>query len=193
MNATWHRIEFWLQNHRHLNSARLRSGASPAQLACVEEVLDVCWPDDVKAAYRIHDGMDGSLEALFGAWQLLPLEAVQAAWQLQQKLLVAGRFVNQVCDADLRVQPVWWHSQWVPLCANLQGDLVCLDLHPGPGGAVGQMIRYWHARAERKVLADSFGAWLNAGAAALEAGTKRGADCDWLSGLADSKHDALIC
>jgi cell wall assembly regulator SMI1 len=193
MKATWHRIELWLRSNPRVNSAVLRSGASAAQLARVEAALDVCWPDDVKAAYRVHDGMDAAADSLFGAWRLLPMEAVYAAWSVQQRLLAADGVAQLACHADVRIQPVRWHLQWVPLCANLQGDLVCLDLHPGPGGAVGQMIRYWHARAERKVLADSFGAWLNAGAAALEAGTKRGADRDWLSGLADSKHDALIC
>jgi cell wall assembly regulator SMI1 len=193
MKATWHRIELWLHSNPRVNSAVLRGGASAAQLARVEAALDVCWPDDVKAAYRVHDGMDAATESLFGAWRLLPMEAVYAAWSVQQRLPATDGVPQLGCYADLRIQPVRWHSQWVPLCANLQGDFVCLDLHPGPGGAVGQMIRYWHARAERHVLADSFAAWLSAAAAALETRSPLDPDCDWLLGREDSKHNDLIC
>ena len=149
-----------------MNSVALRSGASAAQLAQVEAALDVCFPDDVKAAYQIHDGMDLGAEPRFSKWRILPLDAVLSIWLEQQRLSASGCLDNQGCAGNPCIQPVWWHAQWVPLCANSKGDLICLDLHPGPGGAVGQLISYWHLRADRNVLAESFTEWLRTGAAA---------------------------
>jgi len=48
--------------------------------------------------------------------------------------------------------------------------LICLDFDPAPGGAVGQMIVFWHVHSERKVLAPNFRTWLADFATDLEQG-----------------------
>ena len=44
-----------------------------------------------------------------------------------------------------QVQFVWWDKGWVPFAQDSGGNLVCVDLHPGPRGQVGQVIG-WEAR-----------------------------------------------
>ena len=61
----------------------------------------------------------------------------------------------------------------MPVAGNGCGDLICLDLDPPAGGAVGQVIEFLHADEDRTVLAPSLGAWLEGFAAGLEAGEYR--------------------
>jgi cell wall assembly regulator SMI1 len=51
---------------------------------------------------------------------------------------------------------------------NGVGDLVCLDLNPPKGGAVGQVIEVLHEDGDRTVLAASLAAWLDGFATDLE-------------------------
>jgi cell wall assembly regulator SMI1 len=64
----------------------------------------------------------------------------------------------------------WWHPKWIPLTSDGCGNSHCLDLNPGPTGAVGQIIIMWHDDPSRPVEAGSFRIWLEQFATDLESG-----------------------
>ncbi|KOV82030.1 SMI1/KNR4 family protein [Nocardia sp. NRRL S-836] len=64
-------------------------------------------------------------------WHLADVEEDPRRWE--HPVLYAGP-----PDA---VRPVQFHPLWVPVGANDWGDAVCVDLAPGPGGRVGQVIQ----------------------------------------------------
>jgi cell wall assembly regulator SMI1 len=51
-----------------------------------------------------------------------------------------------------------------------QGDYLCVDMNPAPGGHVGQVIKIEAHLGPQEVLAKSFLDWLGQFAADLEAG-----------------------
>jgi len=79
IEATWHRIDFWLETNVKQVADGLRSGASPDQIADAERRLGVEFPDDVRSSYLLHDGQDGG--ALMDMYELLSLDAIVTYWQ----------------------------------------------------------------------------------------------------------------
>lgn len=54
------------------------------------------------------------------------------------------------------VQPYYVHRGWVPVARDLFGNLIGLDLAPGPNGTRGQMILYGRDFDTKIVIASSF-------------------------------------
>lgn len=59
---------------------------------------------------------------------------------------------------------------WIPFAETGGGDLLVIDVDPGPTGRVGQVVDWRHDHHARDVVAGSLGAWLGAFADALDAG-----------------------
>jgi cell wall assembly regulator SMI1 len=56
-----------------------------------------------------------------------------------------------------------WRDGWIPFAVTAGGDLMVIDLDPGPTGTAGQVFRwYGYGGTPRHVVADSFPAWLDA-------------------------------
>lgn len=170
MDATWDRIEAWLAANAPGVLASLNPPATDADIAATEALVGRALPDDVRAAYRRHDGQadDGGL---FGASDWLPLARVRDEWSEWKAATDNGDFAGLTNDTDGRViSRDWWHSGWVPLALSGGGDSYCVDLAPGSDGTVGQVIEMIHDASDRPVLAASFSDWLDDFAEELEAG-----------------------
>ncbi|ANZ38778.1 hypothetical protein BBK82_24635 [Lentzea guizhouensis] len=106
-------------------------------LAEVEAAIGASLPTEVHELYARTTTVDEVLldrpdEILFNwRWHLAELAEDPRRWE--QPMLYAGP-----PDA---VRPVQFHPLWVPVGANDWGDAVCVDLAPGPGGRVGQVIQ----------------------------------------------------
>ena len=131
----WERIEIWLKRYAPNILSGFQPGATDEELEHAEAVLGVELPEDLKAWYRLHNGSNGRF--FLDGWYLLNVKNLVASWQMGQDL--SG-------GEDLEVPPagpirrVSWHPRWVPFMSDGSGDYLCLDLAPGPGGQVGQVI-----------------------------------------------------
>jgi len=69
------------------------------------------------------------------------------------------------------VQPLSWHPKWIPfLWGGYGSEYVYLDLAPGPGGQVGQIILRTHGMETPTLIASSFETLVADAADHLEAG-----------------------
>lgn len=160
----------------------LRPPATPAAIVRVEKKLGVTLPAAVRESYLVHNGMRNTPETLNNFHRLLTLREVVFYWQLclrfpwdesvrMPKYGHAGRI-----KTDLR-----WRLKWVPLMVEAGGDLMCLDLDPGPAGKRGQMFQWYNYGSTRmRVMAGSFREWLDRLATELDAGRFKYTDVDGL-------------
>ena len=166
----WIRIESYLQNHAPSMLTGLQSGASDTQIRAAEEVMSIQFPEDVKLSYQIHNGFSADSYRLMDGWEFLSLERMQDEWQVWKELLDSDTFMGIGGDPQPGVRGDWWNALWIPLTYDGSGNHDCLDLDPGNGGNLGQIITMWHDEGERKIVAPSFRDWLEQYAIALESG-----------------------
>jgi cell wall assembly regulator SMI1 len=142
----------------------VRGGASAADLAEFEATLDAKLPDDLHRSYLLHDGQTAGVAALFPHdfsnlgcdFSLLSVGSVLRSWRRWKKLLDGGEFSGLTATPDDGVRWDWWHPGWVPIAGDGGGDSICVDLSPGEGGTVGQIILMSHDDGKRPRIAASF-------------------------------------
>jgi cell wall assembly regulator SMI1 len=91
---------------------------------------------------------------------LLPCKGVADAWSEYAELLDSGDLARPAESEDETARLVWWSKAWIPFAEGPGGDLLCVDLDPGPKGHNGQVIRFWHDEPWRHQLAPSVGEFL---------------------------------
>ena len=175
MRKSWQRIEAILRRTAPNLRAALPRGASPAALASAEKQLGFTLPDDIRASYAIHDGSGGAdilpqsaYSEVIGVAHL-PLNEVTRDWQMWLESHERG-FDDSRAHPKGPIKAKWWNPRWVPVTWDGGGDHLCLDLDPGIGGTVGQVICFSHEIGPVYVVAESWRAFLEGYAADLEAG-----------------------
>lgn len=175
MGEIWGKIDAWLAVHAPQVLATLNAGATDAQIAEAEATLAIQFPEDMKAAYRIHNGQANNDYGLMDGREFLSLARIVDEWQVWKELLDDGTFQtdegeDQGCAPALGIRNVWWSAQWIPLTYDGSGNHDCLDMSPAEGGTVGQIITMWHDDPIREIVAPSFQAWLQQYALGLASG-----------------------
>jgi cell wall assembly regulator SMI1 len=171
MKRLFDRIHVWLAANAPEVLASLRPGATEEAIRAAEREMGVTLPDDVRAAYRIHDGQEWGHDLVYGR-QWLPLADVVGTWRSLKKM-IDGETVAPAdkVPAKEATRADYWHPAWIPLASNESSHHLCLDLDPAPGGRVGQIIYWWHDMdSPRSVAAISFADWLEELADELEDG-----------------------
>ncbi|KAL1944630.1 hypothetical protein VTO73DRAFT_3060 [Trametes versicolor] len=152
LSNTWARLRLWLEREYQELGDTLNYGILPQDLAQLEMAFGFSLPAPVRESYLCVDGQEpesaaGCSEGLFFGLTLLPLEDVLEEW----------RFWREVDDdpatganASLRelmqsIPPGWVRREyscrgWIPLIADKGGNYLGIDMNPGEGGAVGQVI-----------------------------------------------------
>ncbi|KAI0831507.1 hypothetical protein BC628DRAFT_1486784 [Trametes gibbosa] len=152
LSNTWARLRLWLEREYPELGDTLNYGILPQDLAQLEMTFGFSLPAPVRESYLCVDGQEpessaGCSEGLFFGLTLLPLENVLEEW----------RFWREVDDdpatganAGLRelmqsIPPGWVRREyscrgWIPLVADKGGNYLGIDMNPGEGGAVGQVI-----------------------------------------------------
>lgn len=179
IRRTWQRIKKWATDNGPELLEYLNPGASADQLAELQQQLGLQLPDEFLDSLRLHDGerdLRGQLFVDMGA--LLPCDQIIERWQLsiaaaedheeideeEAKELIA----EQIMFVDGPVRPLSFHHAWVPVL-DMNGDVLwALDFAPPQDGTPGQMIRVDLESLDWRVVAPSFGAFLDAFAEALE-------------------------
>src|SRR5262245_40613636 len=122
MKTIWDRILTWLAANAPVVIDSLRPGASEEQIRQTERALGVAFPEDVRAAYRLHDGQQDDASSFEGfGW--VSLERMAALWRLLKGALDAGK-LPPVARADPvhRAGAPWWDAAWVPLTEDGNGN-----------------------------------------------------------------------
>lgn len=171
--STWNRIKIWLAREYPELGDTLNYGILPQDLAQIEMQFGFALPQAIRESYLVVDGQEaessaGCSEGLFFGLSLLPLEDVLEEW----------RFWREVDDdpttgANPRLRdlmqsiPDGWirkeYSQrgWIPLVVDKAGNYIGVDLNPGEGGGVGQVIVFGRDFDTKVVLwrGDGPGGW----------------------------------
>lgn len=144
-------------------------------------------PQVIRESYLIVDGQEpessaGCSEGLFFGLHHLPLEEVLEEWRFWREV---DDDPNTGAHVQLReymqsVPPGWIRKEysqrgWIPLISDKTGNYVGVDLNPGEGGSVGQVIVFGRDFDTKVVLWKGDGpagwaTWLASFAEVLESG-----------------------
>ncbi len=149
----WRTIEAWLDEHHPAQLETFRPPAPAAAVAVAEAAMGLMLPDEYKAFLALHDGQEDT-GTFVGHTRLLGVgELAEARSWL---ITLESEHGSGARDADdPRVAPVGFHPSWVPI-ASISRTYLCLDLAPGPGGAVGQVVTYHTDDDARPLTASGF-------------------------------------
>lgn len=179
VRKAWSRIEAWLSDFA--GELTLPGPASEEAIAATEEKIGFKLPADLRESYAIHDGMEYGDDELHiipagedamdtMAFCLLPVASIADEWAVWKELIDGGDFEGEEATPDPGIVNAWWSNGWIPVAGNGGGDFVCVDAEPAEGGKVGQVICAWHDMDDRKLLAPSWGKFLESIADEMESG-----------------------
>ena len=164
--SSWKQIEPVLRENANSVFRSLRKPASATEVKRLARAFGGKLPTDLLQSLAIHDGLRDSYLGqvrLFNYWSLLPVKAMLEArdgYREVQAMLgpdgVYPRGKNRAVKTDLR-----WRDGWLPFM-DADGDMLVIDLDPGPDGRLGQVVKFYNAESRRPVIAPSFRAWLSA-------------------------------
>ncbi|PCJ55342.1 MAG: hypothetical protein COA79_21100 [Planctomycetota bacterium] len=152
----WCKYKNWLKNSNPDWVNLLNSGASADDLKVVEDQLSFPLPNDYKDFLKIHDGQRQDSIGLLSENIIFGIIPALGCWESMKHMYDGGQFNNDL-DSEPKgaIQYKLWNVRWFPI-SNDNGNLVCIDLDPGPNGKVGQIIDFDNSSVHRVVLADSF-------------------------------------
>lgn len=173
LEQTWTRLKSWLFNEYPELGDTLNYGILPQDLANIEMQFGFALPQAVRESYLIVDGQEpesstGCSEGLFFGLVLLPLEEVLEEWRFWREV---DDDPNSGGHSQLRqvmqsIPPNWIRKEysqrgWIPLITDKAGNYVGVDLNPGDGGSVGQVIVFGRDFDTKVVLwrGDGQGGW----------------------------------
>ncbi|KJS56376.1 bifunctional protein [Streptomyces rubellomurinus subsp. indigoferus] len=173
------------------------TGATEEEIAAAEARLGVALPEELKVLYRVtsaswYDGVESQEEFAERAEQAdavgdvlgFELSSLDSIFNENRS---RSRFrweyaATQACVTapDAAVQDLVWSPGWIVIGDTGGGDLVAVDLTPGPGGHLGQLIVLGH---EDSVGGEPFAASL--------AEAVLGPEQDWYSGRRTDKSPVV--
>ncbi|MCP3100061.1 ankyrin repeat domain-containing protein [Myxococcus sp. K15C18031901] len=135
--------------------------AKPDAIDALEKRLAVALPIDLRAWLALYGGGKGE-GPLFVGHDGLWLEDIVTHWEGQQPLVEARpiRRPVELKKTQKQVRWTWWSPRWVPFARSLRGDFLVVDLDPGAGGQVGQVLRWSPKTGPSLPVAASFKALL---------------------------------
>ncbi|OCH95060.1 hypothetical protein OBBRIDRAFT_788798 [Obba rivulosa] len=152
LSHTWDRLRLWLSREYPELGDTLNYGILPQDLAQIEMAFGFALPNPVRESYLCVDGQEaesaaGCSEGLFFGLTLLPLEDVLEEWRFWREV---DDDPNTGANPKLRemmqsIPPGWVRREyslrgWIPLVADKAGNYLGVDMNPGEGGSVGQVI-----------------------------------------------------
>jgi cell wall assembly regulator SMI1 len=177
VTRAWQQIDEVLAAHCPATFRQLGRPATSEQIARLESSLGLSLPGDLAASLKIHNGMRNNSTRQFSAIEydhLLTCSEMARDCKMLRKIVhdleplgalhAEGR---AVCGG--RIRDRHWCDRWIKT-TDFNGDGFVVDLDPGPRGQRGQVYRYYNSEPPRKVLAVSWGEFLELYAARLKKG-----------------------
>lgn len=183
------RLDAWMAADAPEHHAGLRPGLDDEALDATQARLGLPLPAALRTLYRWHDGG----EAL-GLWflPLHELEAERASWADIAADPMTALDEDIVSHPPGAIRPLYATPDWLPILNDGGGNVITLDLHPGPAGTRGQVITAGPDEDDRYVLAPDLEAFLREYLRRVEAGrvTVRRAFAGRHEGCTVRLHDA---
>ena len=135
------------------------SGATPARIAALEKECGVELPEELRRQLARFDG-----NAPFFEYTGLPVARIEE-WRANLLGMLARGELGERGDqgsGDGRVRDVPYDGAWIPFAQDGGGNLLCIDLAPGPHGVRGQVIQREIHGGGAFQRATSLGAFLRA-------------------------------
>ena len=159
--SSWKVIEQVLKEHAHSAYKALRPPASLADIRKLEDLLGTKLPQPLVASLRLHDGTRTGADWVDGNSLLSAAEmrnwwriTMDNPWDEPGPRLIDGKRIK----GDLR-----WRQAWLPIAVDAGGNLLAVDLDPGPAGTRSQVFPWKnYGSPTPKVVAASYEAWLGA-------------------------------
>jgi cell wall assembly regulator SMI1 len=167
MKRLFDRIHVWLAANAPDTLTAFAPGATEDAIRAAEQELGVRLPDDVREAYRIHDGCFANF---LHSEEWCSLEGMLSGRGMLKELLDGGAFAPNRGRPHGPIRAKWYHPSWLPISNSGFGYYFCLDMAPTSRGVVGQVIRFCHDEEGRYLQAKGFREWVARFVAGLEAG-----------------------
>jgi hypothetical protein len=110
----------------------------------------------------------------FREYALLDLPQARERWLGLNELVDEGAFKTYepraLAEDDDQIQFVWWSRGFIPIAEDGGGNLICVDLDPGPGGIRGQVIQWEMTEGPFGPVDEGLGVYLADYRNALETG-----------------------
>lgn len=170
---TWNRLKLWLAREYPELGDTLNYGILPQDLAQTEMRFGFALPAPVRESYLAVDGQEaessaGCSDGLFFGLTLLPLEDVFEEWRFWREVdedptTGANTRLRDLMKSipDSWVRKEYSQRGWIPLIVDKAGNYIGVDLNPGEGGSVGQVIVFGRDFDTKVVLwrGDGPGGW----------------------------------
>jgi cell wall assembly regulator SMI1 len=147
VDESWRRIITWLGRHTPVTAAAIRPPAAAAEIHRTEEAVGRALPDDLLAWWGL---MDGIAQADYrGAGFPIPTHYLPLPVAgVRERFTGLSRFTDQECcgpgGAHSTVagqQAFGFCTATVPICWDLAGDVLVVDLRDGPRH--GCIMSWW--------------------------------------------------
>jgi cell wall assembly regulator SMI1 len=186
MRTVWKRIDNWLTVHAPELGELLLSGATDEEIHATEAVMGVEFPEDIKASYRIHNGVRFSppssnfIGGRFALFSLKEMIEMWEQWHQPQKNIIDYsegdseddwrkdiREATEQQGISLSIEGI--DAKLVPLMNWPVGVYLCFDAAHTLYESFGQLLEY-DPESGLALVAPSLRAFLSAFADDLEAG-----------------------
>jgi len=139
-------------------ASSLNRPVEEGEIELLQTSLGFLLPLEMVALYRVGNGQkSGTFPIFMEYYEYLTLEEIGNTYS---ELRETAEFLSEEMaemEEPLRyeeeVSPLFWKDGWIPFARRSRGDLLCVDLTPGPLGAVGQIIEFIHDDVSRTVVA----------------------------------------
>ncbi|TWP53251.1 hypothetical protein FKR81_04585 [Lentzea tibetensis] len=124
VTESWARIDAWLREHAPATFAKLAPPADQAEIARVQDEMELKFPQDLVDSLLCHDGMAdySDIYVLPEHYPLLSVAQILEHWH--DNGVINGQHDDQASETQ------WFHPRWIPI-ASIEGDSQIIDTRDG--------------------------------------------------------------
>nr|AHN85644.1 hypothetical protein [Nannocystis pusilla] len=161
----WKVIDAWFDSNNPEQDYRPELPATPEDGSAALARWEEEYGEAFEASLHVHFARGfAHPRRSFMEYSLLTLALAYDRWQGLNELVDEGVFADSepraLDEDDDRVRFVWWSRGFIPLAEDGGGNLICADMDPGPGGTVGQIVKWEKTEGPLGPLSENLGMYL---------------------------------